>query len=33
MTGPITRRSLLRSSALVLLLGVQHIARGASVLA
>jgi N-acetylmuramoyl-L-alanine amidase len=33
MTGHITRRSLLRSSALVLLLGVQHIARGASVLA
>jgi N-acetylmuramoyl-L-alanine amidase len=33
MTGPISRRTLLRSSALVLLLGVQHIARGASVLA
>lgn len=33
MTGPITRRTLLRSSTLVLLLGVQHIARGASVLA
>lgn len=33
MTGPISRRTLLRSGALVLLLGVQHIARGASVLA
>ncbi len=33
MTGPISRRTLLRSSTLVLLLGVQHIARGASVLA
>jgi N-acetylmuramoyl-L-alanine amidase len=33
MTGPISRRTLLRSGTLVLLLGVQHIARGASVLA
>lgn len=33
MTGPISRRTLLSSSALVLLLGVQHIARGASVMA
>ena len=33
MTGSISRRTLLRSGALVLLLGVQHIARGASVLA
>jgi N-acetylmuramoyl-L-alanine amidase len=33
MTGPVSRRTLLRSSALVLLLGVQHIARGASVMA
>ncbi|KRB97963.1 N-acetylmuramoyl-L-alanine amidase [Hydrogenophaga sp. Root209] len=33
MTGPVSRRSLLRAGTLVLLLGVQHIARGASVLA
>ena len=33
MTDPISRRTLLQSSALVLLLGVQHIARGASVMA
>ncbi|MFN7123077.1 MAG: N-acetylmuramoyl-L-alanine amidase [Hydrogenophaga sp.] len=33
MTGPVTRRTLLRTGTLVLLLGVQHIARGASVLA
>ena len=33
MTRPVNRRTLLRSGALVLLLGVQHIARGASVLA
>ena len=33
MTGPVSRRALLRTGTLVLLLGVQHIARGASVLA
>ncbi|AOF84395.1 N-acetylmuramoyl-L-alanine amidase family protein [Hydrogenophaga sp. RAC07] len=33
MTGPVSRRTLLRTGTLVLLLGVQHIARGASVLA
>ncbi len=33
MKGPISRRTLLRTGSLVLLLGVQHIARGASVLA
>ncbi len=33
MTRPVSRRSLLRAGTLVLLLGVQHIARGASVLA
>jgi N-acetylmuramoyl-L-alanine amidase len=33
MTGAINRRALLRTGTLVLLLGVQHIARGASVLA
>ncbi len=33
MTGPVSRRTLLRTGTLVLLLGAQHIARGASVLA
>lgn len=33
MTGPVSRRTLLRTGTLVLLLGVQHIARGANVLA